>query len=182
MGQLELPDPTAPTSHPFFERSYRPNLHNIFSVMPARNLNDFAVGDTVPLNIANYLDPWSELDYHRLVASKPRWQQGLLVRLENIQGIQADFSSSFRDRTIKPADKVFSGHVLNHGVELPVAGVLHPVIAGWLAFDTDALGAELRTIADLKAHIGQIGAEQAVEHANTLHYYGTFKVNGTTFS
>ncbi len=178
-----LPNPEAPTLHPFYAEARHP-VQNTFAVMPVSNAAGTNRGDVVNLNLATYIDPYAESDFHRLVASHPRWLQGILVEIDEIESLRDMHEQASRQLTSFPADRVFAGTSINHGAQMPVVGVLHPQRSGWLAFAADAFGTEnLRTIADLKACLGKISVADAATHNRTHHQFGTFTLpDGTRFS
>jgi hypothetical protein len=183
-----LPNPGSPTSrssiYPSME-GHRPNI-NVFGVMPVRRLGDVETGDTVQLNLASYIDPGWEGDAHRIAWGTPRWMQGLLVTVNALERVYSTPPPRYVSRYsgVYPADRVFNGQVANHDSGLAVEGVLHPNKAGWLAFDADAFGDRtLKTMADLKAEIGQISREDADAINKALHRTLTFKHrNGREYS
>lgn len=178
-----LPNPEAPTLHPFYAANRHP-IQNTFAVMPVSKAAGTNTGDVINLNLATYTDPYAESDFHRLVASRPRWMQGILVKIDEIVSLRDTQEATSHLLTSFPGDRLFAGTSINHGAQMPVVGVLHPQRSGWLAFAADAFGTEdLKTIADLKARLGKISIDEATTHNKTRHRFGTFTLpNGTQFS
>ena len=112
-----------PTNHPCYKNDRRP-LVNVFSLMPVTNAGEITSGATLGVNVAQYVDPTAEMDYQRLVTMRPRWMQGLLLRVNAVQGV---FTDQIDNRSrVYPADRVFTGDILNRSTALPVVGVMHP--------------------------------------------------------
>lgn len=168
-----LPPPARPTRYADFAIGRHPH-QNTFDLMPYRGVHTLVADDIVNVNIATYVDPYSEYDYQRLAAETGRWMHGLLVRINAIQLV--DYSQV--DANTYPSDRVFNGTVTNHNANLEVVGVVHPEAVGWLAFTGDVFdGTQPKNIAHLKARVGQITTAQAASH--TAHYLcsGRFSVN-----
>lgn len=187
MTTIALPNPESPTSYPDRQqqRGLPPKI-NVFGLTPVRKARELQPGDAVNVNVAQYIDPYAELDRHWQASLLPRWVQGLVVEIEEIKNVYPathDWRYG-RGGNLMPADRVFTGTVTNHDADLPVVGVMHPARYGWLALDQEAVGHEisLRSIADLKAHIGQITVEQAAQHNESLYLHGEFQVGSRTFS
>ena len=168
-----LPNPHQPTNHPGFSDGRHPKI-NIFATMPVTAAPHLSEGNVANVNLATYIDPFVENDVHRLMATQPRWMQGLLVRFDTIASVRSLGYSSNGILGVLPGDKVFCGAAINHDAEVGVVGVIHPKTQGWLAFDEDAFNEKkMETIPDLKAHIGKISVSEAMAH-NTTRQRSTF--------
>lgn len=168
-----LPNPEKPTYHPGLKENRHPAV-NVFDLMPVHALGSVGISDCLQVNIATFVDPASEMDYHRLVASRPRWVHGLTVRVDAL-----DRGARRQSRRAFPSDALFTGTVLNHDANKRVVGVMHPNISSWLAFEPDAFGDRtLETIADFKAEIGHITTYEQAGHNATLRMCGKFTVRG----
>ncbi len=179
-----LPPPEPPTHHPGFSEGRHTDI-NVFQLMPVRKVGSVGIGDTIDINIATYVDPFAEMDYHRLVASYPRWVQGLRLLIEALEPVYE--SPPIRSRYFRPdnlsADKVFAGSIVNHDENNPVTGVMHPEFPGWLAFEGNAFAnRNLQTIADFKAAVGKIDREEAVWQRERCHRQGTFLISNTVMT
>lgn len=179
---LELPPAKFPTYHPSFAQERYPRI-NVFQLMPVRGTKRLTAGHELNVNVATYTDPFAEMDCHRLVASRPRWMQGIWLKINEIR--QAKWqSSNWSSLEVKPADSVFTGVVTNHSEQHAVIGVMHPNVHGWLAFDPEVeiANREHPTIADLKTAIGQISLDEAVSQNNRYREIGIFQVGDCEMS
>ncbi len=183
----KLPKPDSPTSYRGHRKpkGVHPNI-NVFGLAPVRKASELEAGDSVNVNIAQYVDPNAELDYQWHVSTLPRWVQGLTVTVDEIKDVYhtTDYWQRGQGGVFMPADRIYAGRVTNHDANVPVVGLMHPQHYGWLAFDQETLGeqGDLRTIADLKAHIGQISLDQAAQQNETLWHHGEFHLDGKVYS
>ena len=177
-----LPNPTPPTYHPDYNEMLFPKI-NVFQVMPVRKLGAIVAGDTLNVNIATYVDPLWESDIIRSIHSKPRWMQGILLHLDELEpAFTSEFYNGWNN-TLKWGDEMFTGKVANHGADIPVVGVLHSNAVGWLGFRPDQFGDEaLKTIADFKAAIGQLDPMEARRHNDRWQFSGEFLVKNRVMS
>lgn len=175
MSSFELPNPGAPTNHPHFD-SRHPRI-NVFDLMPVRRASWLLPHDNFEVNVASYTDPFWESDLKRSIVNKPRWMQGLLLRL-NVAKPNFNLHEGY------PANKVFHATLLNHAANLNMVGVMHPARAGWLAFaDPEVFdGNHLANIVDLKQQIGQITQIEADVHRNIHQTTSHFELDGQAFS
>jgi|GEM_PF-5745905 len=180
------------TTNPMAKRLHDPCAHrwgpkhiglrNVFGVMPYRaGLEDVQVCDVVHLNLATYLDPHVPAERRMQALTQAHWLQGVHVSLEAVNGDYL-YNMDKADGTHPWAEKVFRGVVAGKGNQQPVIGVLHPEMPGWLQFPNLAdEGVELRTIADLKGHIGQISPEDVTAHNQQWKETGHYEVAGQRF-
>lgn len=187
MSTLEAADFEAPSSHPELGGSYP---HNTFTVMPVRGVSVAKPGDVLDVNIASYTDPYSELDFHRLVAARPRWQHVLKgLQLDEVELLEHLLPynkrianrSSWRPRPFHwAADRAFKGSVALKDQVVGAVGVLHPEKWGWVKLDTPEL--DMRNIADFKQYLGSISAQEADAHRKSRHLYGIFNLPKTVIT
>lgn len=157
-----------------------PESNKLFGAMPVRQSRDwlFGSGSIVSLNLVTFFKPEGISKKNR-VQTVGLWQQGLSIKVETAD-IPARFCRMpWSDYNPTPAHRLIEGVVLNHDSGVPVKGLVHPELPGWLEVEDKKLSAQNpNTIADLKAAIGQIGLGEAFTQYGIWQTTGAFLVSG----
>jgi hypothetical protein len=167
-----------------------PNADNTFELMPVTQAGSTKAGYSLAVNVATYSgSDIHEPTFDRTVGLGIRWQQGLNLEVDEIEPIdslvygqdwQEIQESRKRGLPHLPADHAFAGRVALKpmGLVVPVYGVMHPRVSGWIKLDM--VGQEspepMRTVADLKAKLGNISARAAEGFDRHFAAHGTFAV------
>ena len=153
---------------------------NVFSLMPHHNASGILLNRDVRMNVATYRDGILQN------GGVPRWQQGLLFRLTELESARAVMhrTDARLVEAVRPSDRAFKGHVIHDEYAVAVQGIVHPNQEGWVAISAPELDFKmnhnepLRTVADLKCLIGQLTSAQAEKQNAIYSQWGYFRVNG----
>jgi hypothetical protein len=150
--------------------------YNAFDLLPVRNLSKAEPGQIVDVNVATYIDPVAQKGF-KPKADLPRWQQGLRLYIYDLHKPYLGYTSEI-ERQIYQEDRYFEGDIINHGAEIPVRGIAHPALKGWLEILPGGVedDVQLHTVADLKAYIGQISSGEALFQDVLLKVCGSFEL------
>ncbi len=170
---------------PSYSDPYNPESNmnrNVFSLMPFSNIDLIEPGTETMVNVATYRDGILKN------GGKPRWQQGLLLRLNTVEKAEKRFVRMNNRKLVeasRPADLIFSGYVITPDMDAVVVdGIMHPTQEGWLAFNQSDFeqvtewDQPFETIADMKYMIGKISKDEAVWQRENYVGAGHFIVNG----